>query len=67
MRPDDREDWVVARFKPNGSTDGRRFIDLGGSQLANAIAIDNTGTREDLRDRGTEVFTHLVSAGSTGD
>ncbi|HET6626045.1 MAG TPA: dephospho-CoA kinase [Nocardioidaceae bacterium] len=28
--------------------------------------IDNTGTREDLRDRVTEVFTRLVSAGSTG-
>jgi dephospho-CoA kinase len=29
--------------------------------------IDNTGTREDLRDRVTEVFTELVSTGSTGD
>jgi dephospho-CoA kinase len=29
--------------------------------------IDNTGTREDLRDRVTEVFTQLVSTGSTGD
>jgi dephospho-CoA kinase len=29
--------------------------------------IDNTGTREDLRDRVTEVFTALVSTGSTGD
>ena len=29
--------------------------------------IDNTGTREDLRDRVTEVFERLVSAGPTGD
>lgn len=29
--------------------------------------VDNTGTREDLRDRVTEVLEKLVSAGSTGD
>ena len=29
--------------------------------------VDNTGTREDLRDRVTEVLAELVSAGSTGD
>jgi dephospho-CoA kinase len=29
--------------------------------------IDNTGTREDPRDRVTEVFTRLVSTGPTGD
>jgi dephospho-CoA kinase len=29
--------------------------------------IDNSGTREDLRDRVTEVFAQLVSTGSTGD
>lgn len=29
--------------------------------------VDNTGTREDLRDRVTEVFASLVSTGSTGD
>jgi len=29
--------------------------------------VDNTGTREDLRDRVTEVLDKLVSAGSTGD
>jgi dephospho-CoA kinase len=29
--------------------------------------VDNTGTREDLRDRVTEVLMELVSAGSTGD
>jgi dephospho-CoA kinase len=29
--------------------------------------IDNTGTREDLRERVTEVFTHVVSTGPTGD
>ena len=29
--------------------------------------VDNTGTREDLRDRVTEVLEELVSAGSTGD
>jgi dephospho-CoA kinase len=29
--------------------------------------LDNTGTREDLRDRVTEVLEELVSAGSTGD
>ncbi len=29
--------------------------------------VDNTGTREDLRDRVTEVFERLVSTGSTGD
>ena len=29
--------------------------------------IDNTGTREDLRDRVTEVFTDVVSTGPTGD
>ena len=29
--------------------------------------VDNTGTREDLRDRVTEVFEELVSTGSTGD
>jgi dephospho-CoA kinase len=29
--------------------------------------IDNTGTREDLRDRVTEVFERLVSTGPTGD
>ena len=28
--------------------------------------VDNTGTREDLRDRVTEVFHELVSTGSTG-
>jgi dephospho-CoA kinase len=28
--------------------------------------VDNTGTREDLRDRVTEVFHTLVSTGSTG-
>jgi dephospho-CoA kinase len=28
--------------------------------------VDNTGTREDLRDRVTEVFEELVSTGSTG-
>jgi dephospho-CoA kinase len=28
--------------------------------------VDNTGTREDLRDRVTEVFKKLVSTGSTG-
>ena len=29
--------------------------------------VDNTGTREDLRDRVAEVLEKLVSAGSTGD
>ena len=29
--------------------------------------VENTGTREDLRDRVTEVFDRLVSTGSTGD
>ena len=29
--------------------------------------IDNTGTLEDLRERVTEVFSKLVSTGSTGD
>jgi dephospho-CoA kinase len=29
--------------------------------------VDNTGKREDLRDRVTEVLAELVSAGSTGD
>ena len=29
--------------------------------------VDNTGTREDLRDRVTEVLEKLVSAGSTAD
>jgi len=29
--------------------------------------VDNTGTREDLRDRVTEVLAELVSAGSGGD
>jgi dephospho-CoA kinase len=29
--------------------------------------VDNTGTREDLRDRVTEVYELLVSTGSTGD
>jgi dephospho-CoA kinase len=29
--------------------------------------IDNTGTREDLRDRVTEVYASLVSTGPTGD
>ena len=36
-------------------------------RAAATYLIDNTGTREDLRDRVTEVFTHLVSTGSTGD
>ena len=29
--------------------------------------VENTGTREDLRERVTEVFEQLVSTGSTGD
>jgi dephospho-CoA kinase len=36
-------------------------------RAAATYLIDNTGTREDLRDRVTEVFTQLVSTGSTGD
>ena len=36
-------------------------------RAAATYLIDNTGTREDLRDRVTEVFTHVVSTGSTGD
>ena len=32
-----------------------------------AHLLDNTPTREDLRDPVTEVFTELVSTGSTGD
>jgi dephospho-CoA kinase len=36
-------------------------------RAAATYLIDNTGTREDLRDRVTEVFTALVSTGSTGD
>ena len=34
---------------------------------AATYVVDNTGTREDLRDRVTEVLEELVSAGSTGD
>jgi dephospho-CoA kinase len=36
-------------------------------RAAASYVIDNTGTREDLRDRVTEVFAELVSTGSTGD
>jgi len=36
-------------------------------RAAATYVIENTGTREDLHDRVTEVFTALVSTGSTGD
>jgi dephospho-CoA kinase len=36
-------------------------------RAAATYLIDNTGTREDLRDRVTEVFAALVSTSSTGD
>ena len=34
---------------------------------AATYVVENTGTREDLRERVTEVFEQLVSTGSTGD
>jgi dephospho-CoA kinase len=36
-------------------------------RAAATYVVENTGTREDLRDRVTEVFEKLVSTGSTGD
>jgi dephospho-CoA kinase len=53
-----RED-AEARVAAQASREERR--------AAATHVIDNTGTREDLRDRVTEVFTELVSTGSTGD
>jgi len=53
-----RED-AEARVAAQASREERR--------AAATYVIDNTGTREDLRDRVTEVFTELVSTGSTGD
>jgi dephospho-CoA kinase len=47
-----------------------RVAAQAGREERRAVAthlVDNTGTREDLRDRVTEVFTELVSTGSTGD
>lgn len=53
-----RED-ALARVKAQASREERLAV-------ASHI-VDNTGTREDLRDRVTEVLEELVSAGSTGD
>jgi dephospho-CoA kinase len=53
-----RED-ALARVKAQASREERLAV---ATQV-----VENTGTREDLRDRGTEVLEELVSAGSTGD
>jgi len=53
-----RED-ALARVKAQASREERMAV---ATQV-----VDNTGTREDLRDRVTEVLEELVSAGSTGD
>jgi dephospho-CoA kinase len=53
-----RED-ALARVKAQASREERLAV---ATQV-----VENTGTREDLRDRVTEVLEELVSAGSTGD
>ena len=53
-----RED-ALARVKAQASREERLAV---ATQV-----VENTGTREDLRDRVTEVLEKLVSAGSTGD
>ncbi len=53
-----RED-ALARVKAQASREERLAVATH--------VVDNTGTREDLRDRVTEVLEELVSAGSTGD
>lgn len=53
-----RED-ALARVKAQASREERLAVA--------SHVVDNTGTREDLRDRVTEVLEELVSAGSTGD
>lgn len=53
-----RED-ALARVKAQASREERLAVATH--------VVENTGTREDLRDRVTEVLEELVSAGSTGD
>jgi dephospho-CoA kinase len=53
-----RED-ALARVKAQASREERLAV---ATQV-----VENTGTREDLRHRVTEVLEELVSAGSTGD
>jgi dephospho-CoA kinase len=53
-----RED-ALARVKAQASREERLAV---ATQV-----VENTGTREDLRDRVTVVLEELVSAGSTGD
>ena len=53
-----RED-ALARVKAQASREARLAVATH--------VVENTGTREDLRDRVTEVLEELVSAGSTGD
>jgi dephospho-CoA kinase len=53
-----RED-ALARVKAQASREERLAVATH--------VVENTGTREDLRDRVTEVLELLVSAGSTGD
>jgi dephospho-CoA kinase len=53
-----RED-ALARVKAQASREARLAVATH--------VVENTGTREDLRDRVTEVLAELVSAGSTGD
>jgi len=53
-----RED-ALARIKAQASREERLAVATH--------VVENTGTREDLRDRVTEVLAELVSAGSRGD